>query len=158
MAKFDPTINKHALDEEWLDQPKQYHYYALKLVEARVDEDEAKQRLELTKAELDLEVRQHPEHFNLTKVTEATVAGAILMHPEFKEHQETVSSAKHTTGIVAAAVHTLDQKRRALENLVELFGMDYFSEPKAISERSEKAVDVMRDLAVANKVRRRTNA
>lgn len=129
IPKFDPTIDIGALDTEWLEQPKLYHKWAGKLAEARLREDEAKQRLELIKANLDKQIREDPDGFELLKITEASVAATILKQPEHKKAQKAVNQCRYITNMVQAAVSTLDHRRRALENLVMLHGRDYFSKP-----------------------------
>lgn len=129
------NIDPDNLDEEWLEQPKFVLKYLLKAADARERLDRAKAKLDVTRAELDKMIREDPTTFDILaeRVTEAMVAAAISLQPEFKEANDEIISAKHDLDIANAVVTALDHRKRALENLVDLHGMGYFSEPQATS-------------------------
>ena len=141
------VIAKHALDEDWIKQPKLYHEVALKLADARLDHDEAKDKLELTMAEIDRVIRIDPEKYGVTKITETSVERAIILTKTYQSAKKRVNETKHTVDVLAAVSIALEHKKKALENLVQLEARDYFSEPKApqgsveeMSQRERRAV------------------
>jgi len=129
--KFDPRIDKFALDEEWLNQPPFFHEYAEQLANAKRETEEAKNELELTKAELDLSIRKNPDAYDIPKITEKVVENVVIVQREVQEAQQKVIQAKHKEDLLGAAVRTLEQRKTALENEVKLALADYYSTPQA---------------------------
>lgn len=124
-------IDSANLDEEWMMQPKVFLKYSLKSAEARETFERAKAKLDVARAELDLMIRKDPETFGLEKITESAITNTILLQPEYKEALEEVHTSQHAYNILQATVQALDHRKRALENLVDLHGMQYFAEPQA---------------------------
>jgi len=122
-------INQERLDKEWLDQPKLFGKYAEKLADARYEVAIAEAKFNVVRAETDMAIRENPGKFGIEKVTESGIAAASLLTKEVRRAQQTVLNKKHLVDLLQAAVNALDHRKRALENLVKLFGMDYFSKP-----------------------------
>ena len=129
----DISINKHELDREWVAQADLMWKYAKAEADAEYEMDRAKERLELVKADLDKRVR-----LLLTggdkKPTETVIASAVLIHEECKEASSAHLQAKHTYNVLRAAVKAITQRKDSLENLVWLFGKEYFSTPQNRSQ------------------------
>ena len=100
------------------------------LLKMRMATDIAKEKLDLTKAELDKEIRMHPESFDIAKITEAAVTAAIISHSKYKEANRNYLDAKYESDVSSAAVRAIDARKDALENLVRLHGQQYFAGPK----------------------------
>jgi hypothetical protein len=123
-------INEHELDREWVEQPKLYYKWAKKLADKRLYLDEAKANFDLVKADLDARIRADPDEFDLgEKVTEASVQACILRQVEYVNAQQELNAARHEVNVLEAGVSALDHRKRALEKLVDLYGMQYFAEP-----------------------------
>lgn len=131
MSKSDFTPDKDNLDEEWVRQPELYHEYATQLADARLEQSEAQNKLEIVTANLDAEIRSDPESYGLAKITDAVVKATIPSQPEHKKATQKVQKARHRVDVLQAAVAALDHKKKALENLVYLHGQNYFSSPHA---------------------------
>ena len=123
------SIDLFRLDEEWIEQPELFHTYAQKLADANSEFDTAKAGLEVTKAELDREIRQNPDSFELSKLTEPLITSTVLIQPEYSKANRILIEARHTRDILQATVNALDHRKKALEKLVELHGRDYFAVP-----------------------------
>lgn len=134
---FDPTIDPMALDKEWLNQPNLYFHWAVKAADAKRKMDEAKAELEVEKASLMRLISLNPAEFGLAKGTDAMVTGAVLEQAEYKAALRGFNEAKHLAELYGVVLSTLDHRKRALENLVELHGMNYFSAPTARGEAGE---------------------
>jgi len=130
-SEFDITIDPYRLDEEWVRQPELYHEYAEKVADARQAYDDAKNEVEVLRAELYRQVTAAPETFGLAKTTEKALENAILAHPNYKKAVEVQLDAKHELAVLEAALSALDHRKKALEKLVELHVADYYSKPKA---------------------------
>ena len=138
--KRDVGINEDALDREWVRQPQLAMQYAEAAVKAQAEMDGAKERLELVKADLDKRMRQLLTGGD-KKPTETVIASAVLLHDECKEASANYLEAKRVFGILRAAADAIcDQRKAALENLVKLFGMGYFSTPTARSKDGEEGL------------------
>ena len=123
-------IDKHLLDEEWVNQPKLYFEYASELAGARIDLEEAKAEFDVVKAETDFDIRSNPTNYELPeKTTEVMIGKAVILTEEYQDAQKIVFIAKHRVDILSGAQTALDHRKKALENLVELHGRNYFSKP-----------------------------
>lgn len=141
------AIDKDRLDEEWVSQPLLYYKYAMRLADAREEFDRAKARKEVVEAELDAAIRRDPPAFGLEKITDDAIKKAIIRQRRHTEAQEELIKAKHTMDVLDLTVDTLDQRKRALEKLVDLRLKEYFSEPRASVGAREDMGRVTRDAA-----------
>jgi len=127
----DVAIDESALDVEWLRQADLMHRYSVYAAKTHRYMDEMKERLDVVKAKLDLDIRSNPDKYGLSKVTESVVQSTILLQDEYQEMSKKYRDARYEYEIALAATRALDQKKTALENLVRLLGMDYFAGPSA---------------------------
>lgn len=140
----DVRIDEQALDVEWLRQPTLMHTYSRYAAWCRTQVDEIKERLEARKAEIELDIRAHPESYGLTKITESAIQSAITLQPTYQEITEVYRNARYELEVANAAVRAIDQRKTALENLVRLLGASYFSAPAAprnLAEEWDKRVE-----------------
>lgn len=141
------SIDADRLDREWTKHPQTFFLYAEELAKAKRDLDVAKAFLDVTDAELDKDIRDHPENYGVAKITEPVVANVILTCKKHQKANEQFIEARYKVGICQAAVDALDHKKAGLEALVKLQGMNYYSSPKAENEGDKEAL-------VRKKVRR----
>ena len=132
-------IDQNLLDVEWVNQPKLFFKYAEQLAEAERRLDEAERKLKALDADIDSIIRGREE-----KVTEAMVKSKILGDKKHQEQEELIAKRRYKCSLLRAAVQSLDQRKRALEKLVDLHGQQYFATPKA-SERSKEFVDKIKE-------------
>lgn len=128
---FDASIDVLKLDEEWLGHAKLFFHWSERAALARMRVKETKSEFEVVKAEVELAIREDPAKFDLGKITDAAVKAAIPVQPEYKEAYKAMLEAEYKADLIMAAVATLTERRRALENLVELHLNNYFAEPRA---------------------------
>ena len=133
----DLEIDKYALDLECIDQPRKFLRWAEALAEATAEKDRADQKLEVTKAQIEQEVRANPEGSGIEKVTEATIKSFVTTSPKVAVAQDRWIEAKHRVNILFAAKEALEQRKSMLENLVKLFLSGYWSDPKIKSETKD---------------------
>jgi hypothetical protein len=152
----DLFIDDSALDIEWLDQSMLFMKYARCLAETRRTADEAKQFIEIIKAELDKAVRENPEKFKLEKVTDKAIDAIIATDKKYKDAYQVYLEAKYEADMASSAVSAFNMRKEALENLVKLNGQQYFSGPKVPRdihwEREEK--EKRMDTKIGNKLNR----
>ena len=125
----DIEIDPDALDICWLDQPNIMRKYTGHSALMQKKVDEAKEKLELIKAELDKKIRSNPAKYELTKVVDATVAATIIIQPKYQEASTDYIEAKFELNIAKGAVDAVEHRKSALENMVKLFGQTYFAGP-----------------------------
>lgn len=128
-SMFD--IDELALVQEWMGQPALYNRQSRKYAKARLLQAEAKAELDLVRAKLDLAIRQNPDDYNLDRVTEGSVAATILMQKKYKTALKNLNDATYAVNLLQGVVESLDQRKKALENLVRLHGQNYFATPHA---------------------------
>lgn len=140
--KENIQINKYSLDLEFEKHPMLYHEFAMDMVEAENEKDQAKDKLELLRAQLDVQIRDNPRKFNLEKTTEAAISSTILQNKEYIQAQEYCNGAVGNLRVLKVAVESLNQKKVALENLVKLYLGEYYSKeaPREIKENAAERV------------------
>jgi len=125
----DIEIDAELLDSEWLDQPSKMLKYTKHCARMEKERDEAKEALELVKAELDKEIRTNPDKFKVEKITDKVVEATVQMQPAYKEANAEYLEAKFEYNVARGAVDAFDQRKTALENLVRLHNAGYFAGP-----------------------------
>lgn len=148
---FDLDINN--LDKEWVAQPHHYYKAAKLLADARRQLEEAKANQDVTLAEVNLDVRTNFENYGLSKVTEDSVKTTSLTQDVYLKAQRHTTDARHRVDVLTAFVTALEHRKRALEKLVDLFGMDYYSAPRAPAGAKDVVAD-MEKKAVRGRTRK----
>lgn len=126
----DVTIDETSLDVEWLEQPRLMLKYAREAAHARAEADKAKERLEVTRAELDRNIRHDPDGYGIGKITETVVQNTIVAEDAYRKAHEEFIDAQHEAEMARYAVRAMEQRKDALENLVRLHGQQYFAGPR----------------------------
>ena len=137
-------IDVDALDLEWLEQPQLMLKYTKHQAETRKRMDFAKERLELVKAELDKSIRSNPGDYGIVKVTESVVQNTIILSDDYQVAMKDYLDIKYEYDIASGVVRSFEQRKSALENLVRLFGQEYFagpSMPRDLSKEWQKRRD-----------------
>lgn len=148
----DRQIDPDSLDVAWLEQPNLFYKYSSALDEAMEKRNDAKVEVEIqkdnvdrVKAELDAEIRDDPESFDLEKVTETSIQSAIIRSDKYQEalkqyHQakKDLNAAQNEVNQLFSCVNTMDQRKAALEGLARLLNQSYFSAPAEPKDLSAK--------------------
>lgn len=153
----DIKIDDTALDVEWLEQPGLMLRYSRHAANARMEVDKAKEAFELTKAELDKEIRSYPDRFGIEKITDKVVENTLPMQKDYKEASERLINAKFELDVANGALRAMEARKDALENLARLLGLQYFAGPKIprnLSEEKESRQTKINS-SIANKIRSR---
>lgn len=133
-------IDLARLEEECLRQPKLYNKYSKMLADAKLDLAEAKAECEVAEASVKTEIRESPTKHGITKITESVVNEHMVMSEHYQHALQRMNQAKHKVDVLDAVINTLEHRKRMLENLVTLFGQNYFSKPSVKgSKYSDKA-------------------
>lgn len=124
------AINKYDLDTETATQPGLYKSWAKKACKKRFEYDQAKANHEVLKAKIELEVRRDPEKFNLPKVTEDTIKATVITDKRLIASWDKVLLLKLEASELDILVEALAQRKKSIEDLIQLFFRDYFAKPK----------------------------
>lgn len=128
--EHDVEIDGEALDQEWLNQPKLVLKYAKHSALLQKRLDEADQNKDIAKADADKMIRSNPEKYGLEKTTDAVIANAILNEKGYQAACAAYIEAKYESGMAKGAVNAFEHRKASLENLVKLYGQQYFAGPK----------------------------
>ena len=158
IRELNLAIDESNLLNEWKGQAQMMLTYGIKQADAMQEEDEAKARLDVVKANLDGRIRADPGTFGIGKVTEAGISAVILTQPSFKKATEEYQKARHEVLMVRAAVDALGHRKSALQGMTDLFLRQWFADPKTPEQPSElrQAASPMKGKEIpGRKVRRR---
>ncbi len=134
----DIQIDPNALDVEWLEQPDLMRKYAKYAADVKRVMDETKERLDVTKAKLEMEIRTYPANFGLEKVTESAIQSTIILQESYQELSKEYIQAKYEYDVATAVLRALEQRKSALENLVKLLSVSYFAGPQTPRDLSQE--------------------
>lgn len=123
---FDPSIDELALDKEWLKQPKIAALWAKRHADAKRELAEAKRQRDVTIAEVKKQVRANPKKFGLEKLTDDGIKSAVDLSRDVALAESEIIEAQHLVDVIAGALFAIEDRRRALQNLVRLYEFDYF--------------------------------
>lgn len=146
-------VDENALDKEWVLLPKTYYEWALKLADARLTYAEKKAMVEVVEADVDKLIRTDPSKYGVEKVTESLMAKLVATHSQTENAVRELNQAKHQMDILQAAMDAFECKKKALESLVFLQGMNYHSAPKAKGPQASEAIKNSQRASAAKKIK-----
>ena len=124
------AIDGSNLHLEWQRQADIYHDAAVDLADIKLELDLAEAKLKVRENEVRNNVRRKPDKYGIVKLTEGAIDEVVAAYPKLAQMQEEILTLKHHAAMAKALVDSLDQKKKALEKLVDLILSDYWAEPK----------------------------
>lgn len=157
----DISTNKFKLEEECEMQADIYRYYAKKVAELKADRDAAIRRLNLKKAQVELDIFHNPptkknkkgEDIEM-KLTGSIISAMVLRNKQVIKLDEEVSKYKKEVSILETAEKALEHKKSMLSNLTKLYLGGYYSKPAG--EQGENINDQVSQ-GITNQLNRRKN-
>lgn len=140
-------IDLDRLDFELARQSELYLHWALQLAEARKDAEYLDAEFKATQAQLGMVIREHPDRYGLSKLTDEGVKTAVLTQKDYKDAQKECIEQRYLVETLQAHVTALDHKKKSLEGLVYLQNQNYNSRPR-IPQDAENM-----DMAVKRRIR-----
>jgi len=134
----DLKIDDSSLDLELLEQTSLFMKYAKHYAETRRELDEEKQRLDIVKADLDKQIREHPEKFKVEKVTEGAIQSAILTEGSYNIAYKKYLDAKFESDMAANAKDSMNMRKEMLEGMIKLLAQQYFAGPSVPRDLSKE--------------------
>jgi len=129
----DPDLfrfDRFALDEEWEKQVPLYWEHAQQLSEAREAYERAKACTLEVHARLLVAAASNPVAFGLEKSTADLLKAAVEVHEDYLVAKKKERRRRLHMDYCQAMVTTLEHRKRALENEVDLRLANYFAEPR----------------------------
>lgn len=160
--RTDLKIDRYNLDDELVRQPQLYMQYALRAAEASIEKQEAKDRLEIVKADLDGKIRTDPDKYNIPegKASEGAIKAKIAKHSKVKRYNRLYLKALKNEKFLNEAKVAFTHRKKMLEALVSLNIQLHFAEPKVpvgqkeVIHRARKSA-ILDDLKRKRKIKRR---
>lgn len=129
--KGDVRVDPEALDVECVRQAEIFTKWAELAQDAKSRMEALKFDLDTKWALLELKVRKRPGKYGLETLTEAAVKATVSTHPEYLELARRHQGAREESMWLDRAVAALEMKKRMLEELIKLHGLQYFAGPSA---------------------------
>lgn len=133
MDKTKLEININKLEQEWIMQPLLYEEVAEQVANTLRQRDTAKTELENIIADVGISLRKEAEA-KKEKMTEAKIAELVQTNKEVKQAKNLLNLFNYELQKGKADLEAVETKKRALENLVQLYKAEYFSVPSEGSE------------------------
>ena len=133
--KEDLKIDRYNLDTEWETHANKFVEWAEKEVEAQFEKDKAKERLAITKSDIDMELREYAEKKSI-KLTEAAILNSITGDPRYTKASSEYLIAVRNSNMLGVARDAFEHKKKALERMTDLWISGYWSDPKVSSTKS----------------------
>ena len=110
------------LEEQWEKQPILFMRYGEEWAAAVRRRDDAKEALEVAKADADKDVRINFEKYDFDKKpTEAAIASTVAMNLAVRKAGRKLNEAQEEMNVLAVAKMAFEHKKKALENRTDLF-------------------------------------
>ena len=135
----DVMINRHKLEEECEKHSSLYWRYAKMEADAKGEQDDASDALDLLMSEKDAYYRDNPP--DGAKVTVDAVKAWVTSDNEVVAAREVLRKAKAKVYRLRAMVAAMDHRKGKLDNLVMLWIKNYYSTPGNEGKAHDKATD-----------------
>lgn len=122
-------IDEGQLEVEWRTHPQLVLKYQIAKASSLKEFEEAKEHLELTIAEVDTSIREEFASEGQSKPTEKAIDKMVIANEEVINARAAVIDANYRVNMLRAACDAFDTRTQSLQNLVKLYGMNYYSEP-----------------------------
>ena len=147
----DVKINRFKLDVEAETHPSIYYYYSNELAEAKKDRDLKKTKTKEITAKIELDYRADKIPFD-GKKTEAGISSAVEIHPDVVKAKKDYIESEYIVNKLSAMEESIRQRKGMLDNLIQLYTMQYYAEPKSGRYNStDQAGDELRKNLKRNK-------
>ena len=136
-------IDLNDLAAEWQRQPGYSRDAGRREAEARHEHTLAKAELAVVDARLYLRIRADPDQYDLRdKPTKDEIEAAVSVHADHLAAERRVHEAQYTWDLTKADTVAFIDRRKALENEVELLALNYRSEtePRPLSTDAARVV------------------
>lgn len=146
-------IDRFNLEIEACNQPILLEEVGSVKVDAKNQAKEAKDKLELIKSRLLLDIKRNPDKYNLEKPTEATVAAAIVCEPEYQSALKEFNILEEQSNAIDIIYAAVEQRKSLIREAVSLYVHEYYS--KQPMKKEEEALEGVTQQDIIELKRRR---
>uniref|UniRef100_A0A6M3KX75 Uncharacterized protein n=1 Tax=viral metagenome TaxID=1070528 RepID=A0A6M3KX75_9ZZZZ len=125
----DIKIDFYNLHIEWHNQPQLYMDYGEKHAKAIKRLKQAEKSLKIIKSQLAIKIRKDPDAYELDKYTDAAIKDCVRIQPEYDTANDEWIQALYEEQQADADKWSFQQRKEAIEGLVRLYALGYFSVP-----------------------------
>ncbi|MCP4761745.1 MAG: hypothetical protein GY870_08185 [archaeon] len=118
-------IDQENLDIEWVNHSKNFYKISKKLSKKEKEWKNKWEDVKTKRAELMQELKEENP-----KATGPQMESYYRTHAEYKEVKQEMLELEYEKNDLNFVVESMRHRKIALENLVKLYGMEYFSDPK----------------------------
>jgi hypothetical protein len=161
MSERHPLDIGENLWEEWKRQQSLTRAAGRAKADAKHALSQAKAQLKVLGARLKLRIRTDPKEFGLDKITEDAVKSAMEVSGEYREMEAKIRRLEWEEDICSVEVSANVDRRKALENMVQLLSIEYHSEreprplsPAAAEELRNRQKRVVRSVIDEHEIER----
>jgi hypothetical protein len=141
----DLHIDKDSLEECLVEQPRLYGKWSNAWAQAIKERDQAKEDLNIKRAELDMKIRKSWDiHGFDKKPTDMAITTWICAHEEYRRKNFHLIQATYNVNILEAAKWAFQHRKDALDNLVKLYLNNYYADSKAVGQEARDMLSTMR--------------
>lgn len=133
-------IDIDSLEKEWLRLPMQYMDIAEEAEDLNTELQNSKDDYDTLLAETDQSIRSSAMERG-EKITEGGVKAKILIDEKIIQERRNLNESDSQYARKKSLLRAMDFKKRALENLVQLWMGSYFSSPKEKSSHDPEMAD-----------------
>jgi len=137
MLEKDLAIDKYNLDSLCENQASLYFFYSEKLAKLDNELGDIKFKLKEMEAGLDIYFRTNGISPDI-KTTEAAISSAITSNKEVSDLRKDVIEKQKEMNSLENMLKALDQKKKMLELLVQLYVHNYYCTDKDVGEAIQK--------------------
>jgi len=125
----DLSIDKYKLDEELLLNPEVVMKWVERYADAAEEKINAKEEINIVKAELDERIRNDWEKYGFDKrPTETAIANKIIMQSEYREVNVRYSRAIRNMVLLEGAKDEFCARRNRIDKLIDLYMAGYWAD------------------------------
>ena len=126
--KKDLQIDPGALDVAAVSQAEMFFKYAAMMVDAKIENDVAKKRLDMVEADVSYRIRVRARKEG-TKPTESSIRDTVLRHPRYRKAVQRFFLSRRRSMLLDHLVVAMEQRKKMIDVLVTLHGQQYFCGP-----------------------------
>lgn len=127
--QLDLRIDPENLDVDCMEHPNLYMDWAERAVHAKADMEDAKDNLDTVLASCEIEARELPHLYGISKVTDASIKAAVSACKPVRKAKKRYSEARRRYYKLERCDRAMEHRKRMLENMVTLHAHQYFAGP-----------------------------
>jgi hypothetical protein len=157
--KEEILIDPNNLDLECLHQPSLFMKYSEMMAQAEANYDVSKRNLDRVIAKISLQIRKNKKLYieGSEKLTESMIQCLLDDDETIQDAQDEVGRCKHELKILTGIVSAFEQRKRSLNNLVTLYGQQYFSGPDTMRQLNRDFIKTQAENKTKEKILAKLN-